>query len=63
MTNLECFTVKQVKNILQTSQGQTYALFAGEVDKSFPSFRIGTSWRVKRLDFESWLEKKTKAKK
>ena len=50
-----CYRPKDVQEILNISQSQTYALFAKEVDPNFMSFRIGTSYRIRKCDFDKWL--------
>lgn len=51
-----CYSVKEVKEILNISQSQAYALFAKEIDPNFLSFRIGSSYRIRKKDFDKWIE-------
>lgn len=60
MDGLECYTVKDVQQVLKISQAQAYNLFNSYVGgEKFPAFRIGSSLRVTKKDFENWLERKT----
>lgn len=56
---MDFYTPKQVKEILQIGQAFTYELFNS---KSFPSFKAGEHWRVKKSDFEKWVEEQKKNK-
>ncbi|MBE6021596.1 MAG: helix-turn-helix domain-containing protein [Cellulosilyticum sp.] len=60
---LICYTPKEVKEILNISQSQTYALFAKQIDPNFKSFRIGASYRIRKYDFEIWLDDLVKSNK
>lgn len=61
MQELECYTVKDVQGILKISQAQAYNLFNSYLENErFPSFRVGSSLRITKKDFNKWLEKKTK---
>lgn len=57
MIYMECLTPKQVKEILNVGQVFVYELFNS---KDFPSFKICGSWRVKKEDFDKWLENQKK---
>lgn len=54
---MKCFTPKEVKEILNIEQAYVYELFNS---KDFPSFKVGTHWRVKDEDLEAWIEKQKK---
>lgn len=59
MKELECYTVKDVQDLLKISQAQAYNLFNCYVEgERFPSFRIGSSLRVTKREFEKWLARK-----
>ena len=56
-----CYKPKDVQRILNISQGQSYNLFTNSLEgEHFPSFRVGTSWRVTVSDFEKWVKHKQK---
>ena len=64
MSELECYTVKEVQEILKISQAQAYNLFNSYIEgERFPAFRIGGSLRVTKKDFMRWFEMKTKQKR
>lgn len=54
---MDSLTPKQVMGILNIERAYVYELFNS---KEFPSFKIGTHWRVKRDDLEAWIEKQKK---
>lgn len=53
--NIRCLTPKDVKEILNIKQAFVYELFNS---KDFPSFKVGTHWRVLEKDLLKWIENK-----
>lgn len=51
---MECLTPNQVMKILSIERAYVYELFNS---KDFPSFKVGTHWRVRCDDLEAWIEK------
>jgi excisionase family DNA binding protein len=49
----EVLTVSQVAEYLQLSEMTTYKLVQ---EGKIPAFKIGRSWRVKRIDLETFIE-------
>lgn len=54
---MKCLTPIQVKDILGIERAYVYELFNSN---NFPSFKVGTHWRVKEEDFNNWIEKQKK---
>lgn len=50
----EILTLKEVAAYLQLTEKTAYRLAA---DKKLPGFKVGGSWRFKRVDLEAWIEK------
>jgi len=50
----EILTLKEVAAYLQLTEKTAYRLAA---DKKLPGFKVGGSWRFKRIDLEAWIEK------
>lgn len=49
----QTYTAKEVAEYLGISMTSAYNLMFAE---DFPSFRVGTRWRVKVMDFDRWVE-------
>lgn len=45
-------TVKEVAQYLRVNQRTVYRLAA---DRKLPGFKVGATWRFKRLDIDSWI--------
>jgi len=45
-------TVKEVAQYLRVNQRTVYRL---AVDRKLPGFKVGATWRFKRLDIDSWI--------
>lgn len=56
---MKCLTPNQVMEILSIERAYVYELFNS---KDFPSFKVGTHWRVKEEDLMKWIEKQKKQK-
>lgn len=51
----EILTIKQVSDFLKVNERTIYKLAkCGEI----PSFKVGGQWRFKKIDIDSWIEKK-----
>lgn len=46
-------TVKDVADYLRVNQRTIYRL---AVDRKLPGFKVGTTWRFKRVDIDRWIE-------
>lgn len=56
----EIWTLKEVAAYLKLAEKTAYKLAA---EGKLPGFKVGGSWRFKRVDIESWIEdKKTTSK-
>lgn len=53
----EFLTVKEVQEILHIGRSKAYELFES---KDFPSIKIGTVYRVSRVDFDEWCKQQQK---
>lgn len=52
----EIWTIRELADYLRLKEKTAYALVAkGEI----PGFKVGGSWRFKKHDIESWIEKRT----
>lgn len=45
-------TVKELAGLLRVNQRTVYRL---AVDRKIPCFKVGTTWRFRRTDIESWI--------
>ena len=52
---MKLLTLKQVKEITQIPES---TLRKWSKDKSFPAFKVGSSWRVDETDLQNWLKEK-----
>lgn len=59
MSESICYKPKDVCELLNISKTHCYELFLSE---SFPSFRVGKAHRIRKKDFEKWLEEQVKNK-
>ena len=50
----EIITLKEVAEYLKLAEKTTYRLAA---EGKLPGFKVGGSWRFKKEDIESWIEK------
>lgn len=57
MSDNICYKPKDVQEILNLSQTKTYELFHSE---GFPKLQFGSALRVRKADFEKWLESQVK---
>jgi excisionase family DNA binding protein len=56
----DIMTVKEMAEFLKLTERTIYRLAA---ENQFPAFKVGGSWRFRRVDVEDWIEaKKAKAK-
>ncbi|WP_382161341.1 helix-turn-helix domain-containing protein [Hydrogenophaga sp. ANAO-22] len=46
-------TVKEVADYLRVNQRTVYRL---AVDRKLPGFKVGTTWRFKRMDIDRWID-------
>jgi len=51
--NDQIMTLKEVAEYLKLAEKTTYRLAAGG---KLPGFKVGGSWRFKRVDIEQWIE-------
>jgi excisionase family DNA binding protein len=49
----EIMTLKEVAQYLKLTEKTAYRLAA---EKKLPGFKVGGSWRFKRVDLEKWIE-------
>ncbi len=54
MSEIVLLTVKQVAEYLQLKESTIYAWAQ---DGKIPAIKIGRTWRFRRADLDSWLEK------
>ena len=52
--NDEILTLKEVAEYLKLAEKTAYRLAA---EGKLPGFKVGGSWRFKREDIQSWIEK------
>lgn len=52
-------TVKEVAQYLRVNQRTVYRL---AVDHKLPGFKVGATWRFKRVDIDSWIAAQSNAK-
>jgi len=45
-------TVKEVAEYLRVNQRTVYRL---AVDRTLPGFKVGATWRFKRVDIDEWI--------
>lgn len=45
-------TVKELAGLLRVNQRTVYRL---AVDRKIPCFKVGTTWRFRRTDIDSWI--------
>jgi len=58
--NSEILTLKEVAEYLKLAEKTAYRLAA---EGKLPGFKVGGSWRFKRIDIESWIEKSKSGQK
>lgn len=51
--SVEIMTVKDVASYLKLNERTVYRL---ATSAKIPAFKVGTSWRFKRVDLEKWIE-------
>jgi excisionase family DNA binding protein len=56
----DILTLKEVASYLKLAEKTTYRLAA---EGKLPGFKVGGSWRFKKLDIEDWIESQKKDKK
>jgi excisionase family DNA binding protein len=56
----EIMTMKEVAEYLKLAEKTAYRLAA---EGKLPGFKVGGSWRFKKVDIESWIEAKKASKK
>lgn len=56
----EILTLKEVAEYLKLAEKTAYRLAA---EGKLPGFKVGGSWRFKKLDIETWIEEKKKGEK
>jgi excisionase family DNA binding protein len=49
----EILTIQEVANYLKLNEKTAYRLAS---EKKLPGFKVGGSWRFKRVDIEKWIE-------
>jgi excisionase family DNA binding protein len=55
--NEQIMTLKEVAEYLKLTEKTAYRL-AG--DNQLPGFKVGGSWRFKKIDLEDWIEQQKK---
>ncbi|CAH1565770.1 helix-turn-helix domain-containing protein [Vibrio owensii] len=50
----EILTIQEVATFLKLNEKTTYRLSS---EGKLPGFKVGGSWRFKRSDLETWIEK------
>tara|TARA_R110000765_G_scaffold278169_2_gene375988 strand:- start:707 stop:889 length:183 start_codon:yes stop_codon:yes gene_type:complete len=50
----EILTLREVAEYLKLTEKTAYRLAA---EGKLPGFKVGGSWRFKRIDLEAWIEK------
>jgi excisionase family DNA binding protein len=56
----DILTLKEVASYLKLAEKTAYRLAA---EGKLPGFKVGGSWRFKKLDIEDWIESQKKDKK
>ena len=56
----DILTLKEVASYLKLAEKTTYRLAA---EGKLPGFKVGGSWRFKKIDIENWIESQKKDKK
>jgi excisionase family DNA binding protein len=56
----DILTLKEVASYLKLAEKTAYRLAA---EGKLPGFKVGGSWRFKKLDIENWIESQKKDKK
>ena len=56
----DILTLKEVASYLKLAEKTAYRLAA---EGKLPGFKVGGSWRFKKLDIEGWIESQKKDKK
>lgn len=46
-------TVKEVADYLRVNQRTVYRL---AMERKLPAFKVGTTWRFKRVDIDRWID-------
>ena len=49
----DVLTVKEVADYLKVNERTIYRMAA---NGKIPAFKVGNSWRFKRIDIENWIE-------
>ncbi|WP_313584350.1 helix-turn-helix domain-containing protein [Acinetobacter variabilis] len=57
--SVEIMTVKDVASYLKLNERTVYRL---ATSAKIPAFKVGTSWRFKRVDLEKWIEEQINGK-
>lgn len=57
MTMTDILTIREVAEYLKLNEKTTYRLVA---EGKIPGFKIGGSWRFRRSEIDSWIEKQRK---
>lgn len=52
-SDAEILTIKQVADYLKVTERTIYRLAAA---KKIPAFKVGGTWRFRKVDIESWIE-------
>ena len=56
----EILTLKEVAEYLKLAQKTAYRLAA---EGKLPGFKVGGSWRFRRIDIEEWIDQQSKGKR
>lgn len=55
----EILTIKQVAEYLKLNERTIYRL---ATNAEIPAFKVGNSWRFKKIDLETWIGKQSNQK-
>ncbi len=50
----EIMTIQEVADYLKLTEKTAYRL---ALDGKIPAFKVGGSWRIKKVDLQNWIEK------
>ena len=56
----EILTTQEITEYLKLNEKTAYRLAS---EGKLPGFKVGGSWRFKRVDFEKWIEEKKQCQK
>lgn len=56
----EILTIKEIAEYLKLNEKTAYRLAS---EGKLPGFKVGGSWRFKRVDLEKWIEEQKKCQK